>query len=174
MYSARQLILNIDDESLPNRSSLKLIVDRMSRLFIYSENKFFSISFPFLISEEEGSIVITTYSGNLIDNKVISAVLSILEDENYIEKKSLIDFYIEPNSIESSGIFILEELMQNEPGYVRYDNDPENENGELHPLNHIDINFSQYGKLKLGLTSQINSEYFENLHNTNTNCAFLK
>jgi hypothetical protein len=86
---------------------------------------------------------------------------------------SLIDFHIEPNSNESLGLFLLEEIFQFEPSYIRYDNDPDNENGKLHPLNHLDINYSQYSTFKQGLNETISQAYFKNLQNTKTECIFL-
>ena len=174
VLGARQLLLNIEMEEEEQKSSLKLVVDKMSRLFFYKEEKFFSISFPFIVLIEDNEIKeISSYSGKKLNNKSISAILSIIESEQFKINPSLIDFYIEPTSIESSGVFLLEEIFQFEPSYIRYDFDPENEKGLLHPLNHLDVNYSQHSTFKIGLKEAINQNYFEDMQNTNTECKFI-
>jgi hypothetical protein len=174
VLAARQLLLNTDSENVKVTSKMKLIVDKMSRLFFYKGEKYFSIAFPFTTLIEGNDVLeLTSYSGKKLDNKSISAVISIIDSEQFILNPSLIDFYIEPNSIESSGLFLLEEIFQFEPSYIRFDYDPENEKGKLHPLNHIDINYSQYSTFKLGLKETITTDYFENVQNIKTDCSFL-
>lgn len=174
VLGARILLLNSEANGIEHFSHMKLFVDKMSRLFFYRENKYFSISFPFTVIIEDSEVVeLTSYSGRKVDHKNISAVLSILDSHDFRLNPSLIDFYIEPNSIETSGISLLEEIFLFEPSYIRYDHDPEHENGVLHPLNHLDINYSQYSTFKLGLNSIITEPYFENLQNTNTDCSYI-
>ena len=171
--SARQLLLPPVEE-IHSTSKLKLIVDKMSRLFFYHGNKYFSIAFPLtVITNSEEGTDITTYSGKKIDFENISAVIAILNSDHFRNYRSLIDFPIEPSSFEESGIYLLEEIMQFEPSYIRYDNDPTNENSKLHPLDHLDINYSQPGAYKLGLPKAISRAYFENLQNINTECCFI-
>jgi hypothetical protein len=174
VLAARQLLLNMDSEDIKVASKMKLIVDKMSRLFFYKENKYFSVAFPFTTVIDGNDVIeLSSYSGKKLDNKSISAVISILDSEQFILNPSLIDFYIEPNSIESSGLFLLEEIFQFEPSYIRFDCDPENEKGKLHPLNHFDINYSQYSTFKLGLKETITTDYFENVQNIKTDCSFV-
>lgn len=75
--------------------------------------------------------------------------------------------------MESLGLSLLEEILRFEPSYIRYDNDPYNENGKLHPLHHLDINYSTYGTFKIGFNNSISSNYFENFQNTNTDCSYI-
>lgn len=172
--AARHLLLDNEKATTTPVSKMKLIVDKMSRLFFYKDNKYFSVAFPLTVITDKKKVTeITTYSGKKLDFVNISAVISILDSDYFKNSRSLIDFPIEPMSIEASGIYFLEEIMQFEPSYIRYDNDPENQNGKLHPLNHLDINYSQYGTYKLGLESTINGQYFENLQNINTDCSFV-
>lgn len=174
VLSARQLLLNMDSEAGVVTSNMKLIVDKMSRLFFYRDNKYFSVSFPFTTLIDGNEVIeLTTYSGKKLDNKSISAVISIIDSEQFKLNPSLIDFFIEPNSIDSSGLFLLEEIFQFEPSYIRYDFDPDNANGKLHPLNHLDLNYSQYGTFKLGLFETITQGYFENLQNIKTECSYV-
>jgi hypothetical protein len=144
-------------------------------LFFYKNKKYFSVSFPFLTTLDQYNNVVglTTYTGKILDNQSISAIISIIDSEQFKLNPSLIDFYLEPNGIESSGILLLEEIFQFEPSYIRYDYDPENEKGKLHPLNHLDINYSQYSTFKFGLPKEITYDYFENLQNIKTECSFV-
>lgn len=172
--SARQLLLNSTDNGVKSSAQLKLIVDQMSRLFIYKDNKYFSVAFPLTVLTDGNEVTeINTYSGKKLEFVNISAILSILDSENFKNHPSLIDFPIEPHSIDASGIYFLEEIIQFEPSYIRFDNDKKNENGDLHPLNHLDINYSQSGTYKLGLPLSISKAYFEDIQNTNTNCSFV-
>lgn len=173
-FGARHLLLNMPVKQEKDMAKIKLIVDKMSRLFVYKGTKFYSVSFPFTVSILGEEVTdIASYSGKKVDSKSISAIIAILESYEFKLNPSLIDFYIEPGSIDSAGLFLLEEIFLFEPSYIRYDFDEENQNGKLHPLNHLDINYSQYSTFKLGLKNTISDEYFENLQNTKTDCSFV-
>ena len=172
--AARQLLLNSDSNGLEVTSKMKLIVDKMSRLFFYKDKKYYSISFPFTTTVKGKEVLeLTTYSGKSLDYESISAIIAILDSAQFRLNPSLIDFFIEPNGIEASGLSLLEEIFLFEPSYIRYDHDAQNEKKRLHPLNHLDINYSQYSTFKLGLYEIITSEYFENIQNIKTDCSYL-
>jgi hypothetical protein len=175
VYGARQLLLEIEVGETKVSSVMKLKVDKMSRLFLYKDKKYFSVSFPLIttLDNENNIVELSTYTGKRLDNESISAVISIIDSEQFKLNPSLIDFYLEPNGIESSGLMLLEEILQFEPSYIRYENDPDNEKGKLHPLYHLDINYSQSGTFKFGLSKEITSDYFENLQNIKTDCSFI-
>jgi hypothetical protein len=174
VLSARNLQLEYDSAGMEIGSKMRLVIDQMSRLFFYKAEKYYSIAFPFVTLIAEDRIVeITTYSGKKVDFQSISAVISIIENEQFKLNPSPIDHYIESIGIESIGFSLLEEILQFEPSYIRYDHDPVRQNGKMHPLHHLDINYSQYGTFKIGLNNRIESEYFENLQNTNTECSYL-
>lgn len=174
VHSARLLLLNVDSNGVNTNSTLKLIVDRMSRLFFYKENKFFSISFPFnTIIDANEILEINTYSGKRVDNHTISSVISILNNDQFKLNPSPVDFWIETNMSDLSGLSLLEEIFLFEPSYIRYDNDTKNESGKLHPLHHLDVNYSSSGTYKIGLNGVIQSNYFENILNITTECSFL-
>lgn len=173
VLSARILLLDYESQ-IPSSSNMKLVIEKMNRLFFYKEGKYFSISFPFNVLFDGDKIIsITSYSGREVDSKSISAVISILDNEQFMMNPSLIDFYIEPFDIDSSGLFLLEEIFQFEPSYIRYDHDIERENGKLHPLHHLDVNYSTYGTFKIGLNNAITHQYFEDLQNINTECYYI-
>lgn len=174
VLAARKLLLGPDIKSKGETSSMKLVVGNISRLFFYKDNKYFSIAFPFTTAANDQIVTeITTYSGRIIDFKSISAVISILNNEQFILNPSLIDFFIEPTGIESDGILLLEEIFLFEPSYMRYDYDPSQENGKYHPLHHLDINYSQYSTFKIGFSKSITRNYFEDIHDTDTECSYI-
>jgi hypothetical protein len=153
---------------------MKLLVDKMSRLFFYKEKKYFSLSFPFTTLIDNNKVTkITTLTGKSISNQSLSSALLVLNDEQFKLNPSLLDYYIQANNGESIGISILEEIFQSEPAYVRYDHDIDNEDGKKHPLNHLDINYSSYGTYKLGLNNIIIESNFEDVLNINTDCSYL-
>lgn len=174
LISIRNLLIDFGEPAENNNCHMKLYVDKMSRLFFYKDNKYYSISFPFtVIIDNEIVEEVQTITGQTVDNKAISSALSILNDSNFQLSPSLTDYYIQNDTSEFIGISLLEELFQTEPSYIRYDIDPNNVNGKLHPLNHLDINYSTYGTFKFGLDEHIIKEGFENALNINTDCSFL-
>jgi hypothetical protein len=174
--SARQLLLNVDDPSNSSVARLKLVVDRMSRLFFYKDDKFFSVAFPLTVSGDDGDdpIALETYSGRRVDNRAISAILSVINSGAFATDFSCVNFLLNQDDAEFADLNLIEELIQFEPSYLRYDCDPARENGKIHPLHHLDVNYSQYGTFKLGLLAGIDSAYFEDLQNIRTDCSFIK
>lgn len=61
-----------------------------------------------------------------------------------------------------------------EDGYIRYDYDPANEDGDIHPLYHFDINYSSAVTYKIGLNKPIKGNDFQDTLNIKTNCAYLR
>lgn len=176
VIAIRNLLLSqYNNDNTDSKSSMKLFIDRMSRLFFYKEEKFYSISFPFSVIIDEQNIIkeITTLTGREINSKIISEILSVLNDTSFKINPSLTEYCLESNEIHLESIPILDEIFLSEPGYIRYDIDEKNENGKIHPLNHLDINYSTYNTLKLGLNDFIGQEYFENILNTKTECSFI-
>jgi hypothetical protein len=175
IYATRYLLLNIPTDDTECNSKIKLCIDKMSRLFFYKEKKYFSLSFPFSVQVDDNEITdISTLSGKSINSKSISSVISIIEDSSFKLNPSLTDYYMESDTAQVVGITILEEIFQSEPAYIRYDNDPVNENGKLHPLNHLDVNYSSYGTYKIGLEKEIEIVSFDDVLNIRTDCSFLK
>lgn len=68
---------------------------------------------------------------------------------------------------------LLNHMFFQEDGYLRFDYDEENSNGHLHPLNHIDINFSNNSTFKLGLKERIDFHTFWDILRSDTNCFYL-
>jgi hypothetical protein len=160
------------------RGKILLLISKMSRLFYFSDKKFFSIHFPFRVVEEDDRSLSFYFRDSLkIDNKVISDVLSVISDIQKFGSSSLYDFIDSVDSIEDEGQLFwsfLRELMVFEDGYLRYDDDEKNERDAIHPRYHCDVFYSSNATLKLGLNSPLNEEEFVNLFDIQSNCYFLR
>lgn len=60
-----------------------------------------------------------------------------------------------------------------ECGYLRYDYDVEYQNGHIHPINHLDVNYSVGSTFKLGFQDIITIEDFIDILDLKTNCHYL-
>lgn len=166
---------------------VKLIIDKKSRIFFFSEKKYYTIHFPFSCSKQDDGSLEIAYQGyrNIIPIKseIISKVMQILNDEQF-NSVSVLDF-IEPiDKMESEIDYIwelLKGLLMFEDGYVRFDNDSEeynrakNEGREhTHPENHIDIFYNNRNTFKLGLKRKSTPDEFIDYFDSKKDCKYLK
>lgn len=128
------------------------------RLFVFLENKYFSIKFPFKIKIEEK---IKFYINNIeLNSKILSAIrYAFLNISNSIRDilSQIKEEYEQINKDEIEEIIIAMLLLDD--GYLRYDHDAKNENGKLHPLDHLDI-FYTNNSVKLGLRGRLSQKNF--------------
>ncbi len=171
----------LSDNSCDLEIKLKI---KSKRLYFYEQNRFFSISYPLKLEKINDEYrIFTANNGYELNNQTISYTLAILNNStdmslldyflNYTPSDDLNNFSGESEEIDK-GFYILEELYKFEPAYIRYDYDEKNEDGNKHPLNHLDINYSSYGTYKIGLRNRISHQYFEDMLNTNVDCKFLE
>ena len=128
------------------------------RLFVFLENKYFSIKFPFQIKIEEK---IKFYINNIeLNSKILSAIryafLNI--SNNILDILSQIKEEYEQINIDEIEEIIIAMLLLDD-GYLRYDHDAKNENEKLHPLDHLDI-FYTNNSVKLGLKDRLSQKNF--------------
>ncbi|MDY4445876.1 hypothetical protein [Campylobacter sp.] len=128
------------------------------RLFVFLENKYFSIKFPFQIKIEEK---IKFYISNIELNSIILSAIryAFLNISNSIRDilSQIKEEYEQINKDEIEEIIIAMLLLDD--GYLRYDHDAKNENGKLHPLDHLDI-FYTNNSVKLGLRDRLSQKNF--------------
>ncbi len=187
MEAARFILIQNDPEfKLSDHKAegkMVLFVDNMSRLFFFTNNKYYSIALPFYVTEEEGQIKISFKNQINITPRLISQVITIIKCDEFKEQCSL-DFVtpiceIEEECDENFWIF-LRELLLMEDGYIRYDYDlkeyekaKENGNEHTHPLNHYDLFYSSNTTFKIGLKSELSQDEFIDFLNTKTACKYL-
>lgn len=166
-----------------NVYGLVIYVDKMSRVFYYSENKVTTFQFPFSIVEENDRINVR-YNQFELDSKTTSILLSVFTayDHIRISRESAFDTYdevmkdfeISDNGYRTLCWGLVEFLLSFEAGYLRYDIDEKREDPTHHPLNHLDVYYSNKCTFKLGLPKRINHPDLINILNINTDCAYLK
>lgn len=172
-------------ESIEIKSShgkMVLIIDKMSRLFFFCENKAYSIAFPFLTTMNDNEINFS-YKGTEINPYIISNLISVITEGRFMDgcsmdlSESLIDFESEHENF----WLILRELLLYEDGYVRYDYDltryqeAKSKGCEhRHPLNHFDLFYTSNATFKVGSEDRVSLNSFIDVMNTNTDCKYLK
>lgn len=179
-------ILLIGGEQYHIKGKVVLKIDKMSRLFCFLEDKYFSIIFPFDIeqrTEETGICRIFDAALNMeIDSRLIVLLRRMLERIDFEERP--IDEIIENayldvgdegyTGTEISNCFsLILRLFSMELGYVRYDYDPEHQNGTLHPLYHLDVNYSSNGTYKIGIKKEMKETEFVDLLDRTTACRYI-
>ncbi|MDR2789498.1 MAG: hypothetical protein LBB59_00745 [Campylobacteraceae bacterium] len=158
---------------------ITLYADKMSRLFFFSKNKYFSIIFPFTIKKEgdEYSFSLKNNVGN-VDSRVTSEIIAFINEACDVNIQNIDDFfdvYISNYNETSKDFYpLLQELLLMEDGYFRYDYDSSRANGALHPCNHYDIFYSQNTAFKIGLYNSISDKDMIDLVDLKTACWFLR
>lgn len=174
MESIRYMILNPTvNEDIRGKIILK--IDKMNRLFFFTNEKYFSIVFPFFATKEDENYLFSFKNKIVIDSRLISEVISIIKCDDFKAHCSL-DF-VEPicdyEECDENFWVFLRELLLMEDGYIRYDYDEEHENGKLHPLNHYDLFYSSNATFKIGLNSKLKEDEFVDLLNVNSDCKYF-
>lgn len=155
---------------------LVLHVDKMSRIFMEIGAKTFSISFPFSIHETDEGLEFGSPVCPLVDSKITSDILLLINGSGILSSRNILDFadpIMDLAGEQEITWELLRDLMTCDDGYLRIDHDPENENGNIHPLNHVDIFYSQSATFKVGLRDRSNLDDFHDILNLRTNCRFL-
>ncbi|WP_417743707.1 hypothetical protein [Salipiger sp.] len=153
-----------------------ICTDKMHRVFIHSDTKSFSTSLPFSIKKVDDYFSCTLKTGIEIDSKISSEVIAALSTTASFENGEVLGFADDVMGVSDDPDTlwtVLSELINADDGYIRFDHDPDNENGALHPLNHLDIFFSQSATFKVGLHDRLHVDAFSDILNTKTNCHFL-
>ena len=185
MIILNQFSDHIDINDLEHNQYPFLLINNMSRLFIFEDNKFFSIAFPFQINIEKHQVTFLSIPIALGTLSIINSVLNDFDERNSIVKltDSIFDneeynglLKEEQQTIEE----LIEYLLSYEAGYVRYDYDPTNfkkysekGNPKVHPLNHLDINYTSNATYKIGLKTSINIKDFLDCLDSTTDSWFI-
>ncbi len=173
------------------KGKIVLKVDHMNRLFYEVENKIFSVQFPFSIEikEDDTFRIYDNQAGVDIDNKIISLLIGMFEKfdlkiitfEDFFtelyqvaDESKDIEAEDESNNIEAEVLWkLIKRMTLFDVGYLRYDYDKEHQNGNLHPLNHLDINYESSCTYKIGLKNKIELDQLMEVVDIVSECSFL-
>lgn len=161
-------------ESKRKAGEIILLISKMSRLFFVSDVKIFSIRFPFFAREIEGQLAISSVYVENIDSKVTSDIISFFSSSDIFEFPDFLDFadYL-PD--EDERIWnLVRDLLLFEDGYIRFDHDPKNANGTIHPLNHFDIFYTDQCSFKVGTNQKLSVSDMIDLLDRETPCRYLE
>ncbi len=135
-----------------------LVISKRSRIFLASGDKYYSLVFPFSVTEHEGALSFSSKLITSVDNKVTSDVIGILNESNLNGLRDSLEYVEGIVDLEmSEPLFwpFLVGLLTYEDGYVRYDHDPVNQDGDSHPLDHYDFFYSADASCKIGLRDRV-------------------
>jgi len=182
------------EDGMHSTNSFSITLGDMRRLFFkIGENKIMSFVFPFGITKRENNsyhiydmsipnMDIKDLNLSILKNVVNSDVLKKNGDVTIEETlDDAISSFEDPLSglgdINRSDLLsVLKELLLFETGYVRYDYDLDHERGNVHPVNHYDINYSNLATFKLGLkiSSKGDIKGLIDFFNKKTGASFLR
>jgi hypothetical protein len=177
MKSIKVMLIDSPIDQNRVRGKLTLIVSKMSRLFYFSENKFFSISFPFSVIENKGEIEFSSKTVKLIDSKITSDVIGVVSKIGFQDTECALEFIdpiIEIADFEHLFWPFLLHLFMYEDGYIRYDYDEKNQRGDHHPLSHYDIFYSSLSTFKVGLRNRLEADSMLDFLDSNSICHYLE
>lgn len=176
-------LVNSTEESSNTKGKMVIYIDKMSRIFYETDAKIFSLHFPFAIEEKKGHSfkIYDSLTDIEITDQMISLLISVFQKNGKLEEslETVMDFIIESAEDyeykEIDNIWrVLFKLWYMEDGYIRYDYDPVHENGRIHPLYHLDVNYSSNLTYKIGLKDALNMDAFQNLLDIKTGSAYLE
>ena len=158
------------------KGEMHLYIDKMSRLFFFSDSKYFSFNFPFQVSYSDEKIVFYSKYLDDINSKVSSEILSLILSDKIHNSSCVLDFSSEFLDLAEYSEELWKQyfhLLTYEDGYIRFDHDPEHENGNLHPLTHLDVFYSNVATFKIGTDNNFSQKDLIDLVDINTPCSFL-
>ncbi|MBB3261194.1 hypothetical protein F4827_006103 [Paraburkholderia bannensis] len=179
MQAIKMFLANQPAENDKKIADLSIVVRSMSRLFCELNNgdKIFSVAFPFNSKSVEGRLEFSSREGVLIDSRVSSQVLTLIQGNGIfdcLDFNDFIDPIFDAADVDNNLWGLIRELMLVEDAYLRYDNDPDQVNGHIHPLHHIDMYYSSSGSFKIGLDQQIDKASLIGILSTETDCHYLR
>lgn len=176
-------LVNDNEESpLNDKGRIVICIDKMSRVFYEANGKLFSFCFPFSLEEKEDRHyrIYDSLTDIEITNQMISLLISIFKKDGKLKEslENVMDFIIESaEDYEYKNIDnvwrILFKLWHMEDGYIRYDCDYEHENGALHPLHHLDVNYSSGVTYKIGLRHPFKTDALKDMLDITAESLYL-
>ncbi|MEC4156435.1 hypothetical protein AB7142_24740 [Escherichia coli] len=146
----------------------------------YDGSGFFTMSLPFQVIEYEENIVFSLPEYGLdINGGFISRVNNVIENikgKSFSHEEVILGLYDNFDmdySTASLYFDAISTLLSNDHGYFRFDDDPENENGRVHPRYHFDFFCNNSSGVKIGTNDLIKEAFFINLFDLSKDRPYL-
>ncbi|MCW2305526.1 hypothetical protein M2324_003952 [Rhodovulum sulfidophilum] len=176
MQAAKTILSFVEPDPGQVHGRMIVCTGKMHRIFLESDGKVFSTALPFHVKTSDGFYSCTLRSGIDLSSKLTSEIIATLSSTESFQNFEILGFAddIMGVSDDPDTLWVaLSELVNSDDGYLRFDHDPVRENGKLHPLNHIDIFFSQSATFKIGLAEKLEIDAFSDLLDVQTDCHYL-
>ncbi|WP_272517933.1 hypothetical protein [Providencia sp. PROV221] len=164
-----EIILSCNDSRV-NQSSdfdLAIFTGSYNRVLVRKPDGYFTMNFPFKI-EDQGENLLISYDifHMVIDLRIISMLRNAIQTckiRGYTHEEIILSLHYNfsvpvKEAIEVCDTFI--SLISEDHGYFRFDDDPVNQNGNIHPRFHFDFFFKNTSSVKLGTDLMISHEFF--------------
>jgi len=157
---------------------MKLHIGKMSRLFFFKDDKYYSMAFPFFVENRDDQFFFSSLDIEDIDSYITSKVISIINDPKFQNASSwaFIEPFLEIDDQKTVPGFwsFFKMLLTYEDGYIRYDVDMIREDGDKHPLYHFDVFYSSLPTFKIGLSKHFTNDLMIDFLDISTDCHYLK
>ncbi len=177
MRIIKLMLVNSSPRANEVKGEVVLHVSKMSRLFFFSDFRYFSVCFPFSVREGMDTFEFSLGGVVDVDSKITSDVLSFIDSDANFNINCAYQF-IEPvldiSRYEPNFWTLLLKLLTLDDGYIRYDYDEENEQGLIHPKNHYDVFYSSNSTFKVGLKGKLKKEEMIDFVKLESDCHFLE
>ncbi len=158
-----------------------LFVPSMKRMTIVSRDQIQSFAFPYTLSAQSGYLLAETNNG-VITNKIASMVIKFLNDyyDNDIDTIAFCMDEIGTDSVAlkadvDTAVDAIVTAIRIDASYFRQDHDEQHEDEHgLHPLNHLDIFYSDVTSIKFGLVEFLDAAQFHNMISKATKAYYVK
>lgn len=183
LESARYILHAKREKTARGLYKLIFFRDKMSRIFFVSDDKVYSVIFPFNLKIDNGILTLNYKNMLEIDSLALSNLIILLKNP-LIQSESCLDFIDPILDLESEHPekywMLFKDLLTTEDGYIRYDKDligyneaKKKKREHRHPIHHLDIFYTNAATFKIGLNNAIIDRDFIDTVNTETNCKYL-
>ncbi|MFV0513969.1 MAG: hypothetical protein ACK5MY_10120 [Jhaorihella sp.] len=158
------------------RGTMLVCTGKMHRVFVENQGKMFSTALPFSVKNADGFYSCTLRSGIDLSSKLSSEIIAALSTTASFTNSEVLGFADDIMGISDDPDTLwaaLSELVNSDDGYIRFDHDPDRVDGRRHPLNHVDIFFSQSATFKIGVAEKLKIDALSDLLNVQTDCHYI-
>ncbi|SNY65053.1 hypothetical protein [Stenotrophomonas sp. CC120223-11] len=161
--------------------NLRIYSGSYSRALIVKDGGYFSMAIPFQIIDDGDRISFNSDGAELPVSGIFLAALKnsvTTWNEESPSPDSVLLSLVENFGVEfETAMRWTEEfisLLSNDHGFMRFDDDPKNENGIIHPRFHFDFFFSNHSSAKIGLYTRSTMDCFTSLFDKNLPKHYLR